>query len=185
MTWFISLLTADWWLDSWYWTLCSLWKDGISRLLQWYCFGSSLCIDHCRQHHVHPGIHWMYWRFEGKYLPTEICMLSCLMILVQVCFKLSHCFLFLFITKRLWMFQKVPRLLTLPPLGRSLTTGHEGPSYHPHQNSDEMFWLTCHLQHCFDTFKKMVNNGQIHAFPVPSAICTAGHVSRGHNKEDS
>ena len=85
MTWFISLLTADWWLDSWYWTLCSLWKDGISRLLQWYCFGSSLCIDHCRQHHVHLGIHWMYWRFEGKYLPTEICMLSCLMILVQVC----------------------------------------------------------------------------------------------------
>lgn len=99
--------------------------------------------------------------------------------------KLSHCFLFLFITKRLWMFQKAPRLLTLPPLGRSLTTGHEGPSYHPHQNSDEMFWLICHLRHCFDTFKKMVNNGQIHAFPVPSAICTAGHVSRGHNWEDS
>ena len=77
MTWFISLLTADWLLDSWYWTLRSLWKDSISRLLQWYCFGSSLCIDHCRQHHVRPGIHWMYWRFEGKYPPTEICMLSC------------------------------------------------------------------------------------------------------------
>lgn len=167
MTCFISLSTADRWLDSWYWTLRSLWKDCISRLLQWYCFGSSLCTDHCRQHHVYPGIHWMYWCFEGKYLPTEICMLSCLIILGQVCLNFLIVSSFSSLQKDCGCSRKCQDYWHFHPFGRSLTTGHEGPNYHPHQNSVEMFWQICHLHHCSDTLKKLVNKGQIHCFPCP------------------
>lgn len=125
MAWFISLPTADWLLDSWYWTLCSLWKDGISRLLQWYCFGSSLCIDHCRRHHVHPGIHWMYWRFKGKYLPTEIRMLSCLIILVQVYLNFLIVSSFSSLQKDCGCSRKCQDYWHFHPFERSLTTGHE------------------------------------------------------------